>query len=44
MLGVVFASAIDDPSTGYALTGPQVAEAARAGVNSGNEVGTGTCE
>ena len=28
VLGVVFASAIDDPNTGYALTGPQVAEAA----------------
>jgi S1-C subfamily serine protease len=44
VLGVVFASAIDDPTTGYALTGPQVAEAARAGVNSGTEVGTGACE
>src|SRR4051812_34667175 len=29
VLGVVFASAIDDPTTGYALTGPQVADAAR---------------
>jgi S1-C subfamily serine protease len=44
VLGVVFASAIDDPTTGYALTGPQVAEAARAGVTSGTEVGTGACE
>ena len=44
VLGVVFASAIDDPTTGYALTGPQVAEAARAGVNSGSEIDTGACE
>jgi S1-C subfamily serine protease len=42
--GVVFASAIDDPTTGYALTGPQVAEAARAGANTNNEVDTGPCE
>lgn len=44
VLGVVFASAIDDPNTGYALTGPQVAEAAQAGEQSGAEVGTGPCE
>ncbi len=44
VLGVVFASAIDDPETGYALTGPQVAEAAQAGVTSVAEVGTGPCE
>jgi S1-C subfamily serine protease len=44
VLGVVFASAIDDPDTGYALTGPQVAEAAAAGSRSGAEVGTGPCE
>jgi S1-C subfamily serine protease len=44
VLGVVFASAIDDPSTGYALTGPQVAEAAQAGVDSGSAVDTGACE
>ena len=31
VLGVVFASAIDDPNTGYALTALQVADAARAG-------------
>ena len=30
VLGVVFASAIDDPNTGYALTALQVADAARA--------------
>jgi S1-C subfamily serine protease len=44
VLGVVFASAIDDPTTGYALTGPQVAEAAGAGAESATAVGTGPCE
>jgi S1-C subfamily serine protease len=44
VLGVVFASAIDDPDTGYALTGPQVAEAATAGNTATAEVGTGPCE
>jgi S1-C subfamily serine protease len=44
VLGVVFASAIDDPETGYALTGPQVTEAARVGSSAFAEVGTGPCE
>src|SRR3954464_6546840 len=44
VLGVVFASAIDDPNTGYALTGQQVAAAATAGVNSHSAIGTGPCE
>lgn len=44
VLGVVFASAIDDPDTGYALTGPQVAEAADVGSRATAEVGTGPCE
>jgi S1-C subfamily serine protease len=44
VLGVVFASAIDDPNTGYALTSQQVANAATAGVNSHTAVGTGPCE
>jgi S1-C subfamily serine protease len=44
VLGVVFASAIDDPTTGYALTGPQVADAARTGATALAEVGTGPCE
>ncbi len=44
VLGVVFASAIDDPDTGYALTGPQVADAAAAGSKSASEVNTGPCE
>ena len=44
VLGVVFASAIDDPSTGYALTAQQVAAAARSGSTAQAEVGTGPCE
>jgi len=44
VLGVVFASAIDDPETGYALTGPQVFEAADVGSRMTAEVGTGPCE
>ncbi|SFE08186.1 MarP family serine protease [Blastococcus tunisiensis] len=44
VLGVVFASAIDDPDTGYALTGPQVTEAANVGSRALTEVGTGPCE
>jgi S1-C subfamily serine protease len=44
VLGVVFASAIDDPDTGYALTGLQVAEAAGVGRSTTAEVGTGPCE
>jgi S1-C subfamily serine protease len=44
VLGVVFASAIDDPETGYALTGPQVAQAADVGSKTSVEVGTGPCE
>jgi S1-C subfamily serine protease len=44
VLGVVFASAIDDPNTGYALTALQVADAARAGRTALAEVGTGPCE
>jgi S1-C subfamily serine protease len=44
VLGVVFASAIDDPNTGYALTGPQVAGAATAGSKAATKVGTGPCE
>jgi S1-C subfamily serine protease len=44
VLGVVFASAIDDPDTGYALTAQQVADAARKGDLSNDEVSTGACE
>ena len=44
VLGVVFASAIDDPNTGYALTAQQVAAAAGTGSTAQAEVGTGPCE
>jgi S1-C subfamily serine protease len=44
VLGVVFASAIDDPNTGYALTAQQVADAARQGNTAQAEVATGPCE
>jgi S1-C subfamily serine protease len=44
VLGVVFASAIDDPETGYALTGPQVSEAATVGSTATAEADTGPCE
>jgi len=43
VLGVVFASAVDDPETGYALTAAAVSEAAAAGVTAIGEVGTGDC-
>lgn len=43
VLGVVFASAIDDPSTGYALSSSQVATAASQGVSSSSEVDSGPC-
>ncbi|MFW3170113.1 MarP family serine protease [Geodermatophilus sp. CPCC 206100] len=44
VLGVVFASAIDDPQTGYALTLDEVGEAARQGQTATAEVPTGACE
>jgi S1-C subfamily serine protease len=44
VLGVVFASAIDDPNTGYALTGPQVAQAATVGSSARDAADTGPCE
>lgn len=43
VLGVVFASAIDDPSTGYALSAGQVATAATEGASSTGEVDSGPC-
>lgn len=43
VLGVVFASAIDDPSTGYALSASQVATAADQGRSSTSEVDSGPC-
>jgi S1-C subfamily serine protease len=44
VLGVVFASAITDPTTGYALTAPQVSQAAGAGQTATAAVDTGPCE
>jgi len=44
VLGVVFASAIDDPNTGYALTDAQVSKAVRAGRTATAPVDTGACE
>jgi S1-C subfamily serine protease len=44
VLGVVFASAIDDPTTGYALTYQQVGKAANDGRTANTEVDTGPCE
>ena len=40
---VVFASSVDDPDTGYALTADQVSTAAREGAASGTPVDTGSC-
>ncbi len=44
VIGVVFASAIDDPATGYALTAQQVAPAAQAGAAATVAADTGPCE
>jgi len=44
VLGVVFASAIDDPETGYALTAAEVATAATTGAGASTRVDTGACE
>jgi S1-C subfamily serine protease len=44
VLGVVFASAIDDPNTGYALTEAEVAGALTAGIPATAAVTTGACE
>ncbi|MEO6822666.1 MAG: MarP family serine protease [Candidatus Nanopelagicales bacterium] len=41
--GVVFAAAIDDPETGYALTAGQVADAATAGHDATAAVAVGSC-
>ncbi len=43
VLGVVFASAVDDPATGYALSAGQVATAAMQGSSSTSEVDSGPC-
>jgi S1-C subfamily serine protease len=44
VLGVVFASAIDDPLTGYALTNAEVSQAAQLGTTAQAPVPTGACE
>ena len=44
VVGVVFASAIDDPNTGYALTAQQIGQAATAGASARSAVDTGPCE
>ena len=41
--GVVFASSVEDPETGYALTADQVAAAARTGATATRAVATGSC-
>ncbi|CAB4849012.1 unannotated protein [freshwater metagenome] len=41
--GVVFATSIDDPETGYALTAASITVAARAGARSSVAVATGSC-
>jgi S1-C subfamily serine protease len=41
--GVVFAVAVNDPQTGYALTASQVAPAVKAGSNATEAVATGSC-
>lgn len=41
--GVVFAAAIDDPETGYALTRREVSAAVRTGATARAAVGTGSC-
>jgi len=43
VLGVVFAAAIHDSTTGYALTADQVSEAATTGRTARGAVDTGTC-
>jgi S1-C subfamily serine protease len=44
VLGVVFASAISDPDTGYALTAADVSSAVSAGTSAVAAVDTGPCE
>lgn len=42
--GVIFAAALDDPETGFALTAAQVAADAQRGRTAGQQVGTGPCD
>jgi S1-C subfamily serine protease len=41
--GVIFATSLEDPETGYALTASQVAAAVKIGSQSVNTVATGSC-
>jgi S1-C subfamily serine protease len=43
VLGVVFAAAVDDPDTGFALTADEAAPVATAGADRTEAVGTGDC-
>jgi S1-C subfamily serine protease len=43
VLGMVFATAIDSPDTGFALTDDEIRQDAAAGRHAGGEVGTGNC-
>lgn len=42
--GVIFAAAVDDPDTGFALTADQVVADARAGSEATQQVNTGGCD
>lgn len=43
VLGVVFAAAVDDPSTGFVLTADEASEVALVGANRTDAAGTGSC-
>ncbi len=43
VFGVIFAAAVDDPQTGYALTMDEAAPILEAGERASGEVGTGSC-
>jgi S1-C subfamily serine protease len=43
VVGMVFATSLDDPDTGYALTLDEIAPVLRRGVNSSGTVSTGEC-
>ena len=40
---MVFATSLDDPDTGYALTLDEIAPVVRRGVSAGSAVSTGRC-
>jgi hypothetical protein len=43
VVGMVFATSLDDPDTGYALTLDEIAPVLRRGVAATAPVSTGTC-